>query len=189
MNRIANSLTWLCLLLLIAPLNGSAKKPDETIIYIVRHAEKDTSDPENNDPALNSEGKERAEALNDFLKKEKISAVLATNFKRTIQTVAPVAQHNGVSVNTYDAKDHSGIAQTVKSQLVNQKILIAGHSNTILEIVKAFGVIPPADKLNDDDYDLIFQVRIDKNGSTSLKTKRFGKKHHSTQIPETELVH
>jgi len=189
MNRITKSLTWLCLFLLVAPLNGSAKLPDETIIYIVRHAEKDTSNTKNNDPDLSNLGKERAESLNDFLRKEKISAVFATNFKRTIQTVAPVAQHNEVSINTYDAKDHSVIARTVTSELTNQKVLVAGHSNTILEIVKAFGVNPPVDRLNDDDYDLIFQIRIDKNGSTSLTTKRFGKKHHSTLIADKESVH
>lgn len=189
MNKISIPLTWLCLLLFIAPLNGLAKFPDETIVYIVRHAEKDTSNTKNNDPNLSKEGKVRAEALNDFLKAEKITAVYSTNFKRTIQTVAPVAQHNEVSINTYDAKDPSEVARIVKSQLANQKVLVAGHSNTILEIVKSFGVDPPADKLNDDDYDLIFQIRIDKNGSASLITKRFGKKHHSTEIPETELVH
>jgi len=188
MNKVINSLTWICLLLLMAPLNGAAKLPDETIIYVVRHAEKDLSDSKNNDPHLSKLGKERAEALNDFLKTEKITAVYSTNFKRTIQTVAPVAQHNGVSINTYDSKDHSEIARIVKSQLVNQKVLVAGHSNTILEIVKAFGVNPPADKLNDDDYDLIFQIRFDSNGNTRLVTKRFGKKHHSTLIAEAESV-
>ena len=188
MSRITTSLTWLCLLLLVAPSTGLAKLPDETIIYIVRHGEKDTSNAKNSDPDLSKEGRERAEALKDFLGQNKISAVYSTNFKRTIQTVAPVAQHNEVAINTYDARDHSEIARIVKSKLAPQKILVAGHSNTILEIVKAFGVTPPADKLNDDDYDLIFQIRIDKDGSTSLKTSRFGKKHHSTPIAETELV-
>lgn len=188
MNKVTNLLTWVCLLFLVAPQNGSAKLPDETIIYVVRHAEKDLSDTKNNDPDLSKPGKARAEALNDLLKTEKITAVYATNFKRTIQTVAPVAEHNGVSINTYDAKDHSEIARIVKSQLVNQKVLVAGHSNTILEIVKAFGVKPPVNKLNDDDYDLIFQIKFDSNGNTSLTTKRFGEKHHSTPIPETDLV-
>ena len=188
MIRIFNVPGWIGLLSLILILSSASPAAKETTIYIVRHAEKDTSDPRDNDPSLNAEGKIRVLALNEFLKKEKISAVFATNYKRTMQTVALVAQRNGIPVKSYDSKDPEALVKLVKSEFVNQKVLIAGHSNTILELVKAFGQAAPFEKLNDDDYDLIFKITIHKTGESSLKVKRFGKEHHSTRIPESQPV-
>ena len=185
MNKIQKPIAWLGLFFLIFSLGGATPTAKETVVYIVRHAEKDTSDVKNNDPDLNAEGKERARALNQFLKKEKIAAVFSTEYKRTMQTAAPVAQRNGIPVKTYDAKDPQAIARLIKSEYADRITLITGHSNTILELVKAFGLTPPVDELKDDDYDLIFKITIHKNGEQSLKTQRFGKPHHSTEIPET----
>ncbi|NEU09063.1 histidine phosphatase family protein [Flavihumibacter sp. R14] len=186
MKRFTQPMAWLGFLFLLVSLSSASLPAKETVIYIVRHAEKDTSDPTNNNPDLNAEGKERAVALNGFLKKEKFAAVFSTPYKRTMQTASPVAQRNGVPVKSY--KDSKEVAELVKSEFANQKILIAGHSNTILEIVKAFGATPPFETLNDDDYDLIFMVRISKDGEVSLKTQRFGKPHHSSPIPEIKSV-
>lgn len=182
MNKFPKLIALLGLLSLVVSLSSTTFPAKETVIYIVRHAEKDTSDPANNNPALSAEGKERAIALNEFLRKEKVAAVFSTNYKRTMQTASAVAQRNGVPLKTY--KDAKEVADLVKSEFTNQKILITGHSNTILDIVKAFGATPPFDKLNDDDYDLIFRVEIGKDGEVNLKTRRFGKSHHSTPIPE-----
>ncbi len=154
----------------------------ETVIYIVRHAEKETSDPANNNPDLNEAGKTRAKDLVSELKKGKFSAVFSTDYKRTMQTAAPVAQRSGVPVLTYKANDFKGLAELVRSDYLNKKILIVGHSNTILEIAKAFGTDPEIEKLQDDDYDLLIKITIDKNGIADLKISRYGQKHHSTEL-------
>jgi broad specificity phosphatase PhoE len=184
MKRLLKPLAWIGLLFFVASLSSAILPSRETVIYIVRHAEKDTSDKANNNPELTAEGKERAAALNEFLRKEKISAVFSTGFKRTMQTASPVAQRNGIPVKTYDHRDSKAVAGLVKSEYPNQKVLIAGHSNTILDLVNAFGPTPPFEKLNDDDYDLIFTVTIDKHGEARLSTQRFGKSHHSSPIPK-----
>lgn len=182
MNRIPKPVAFFGLFLLLFCLSSNIPVAKDTVIYIVRHAEKDASDAKNNDPDLSAEGRERAEALNSLLAKEKLSAVYSTKYKRTTQTAAPLAQRNGVPVKTYEANDPSGVAQLIKRDFLNKKVLIVGHSNTILEIVKAFGENPPVDKLNDDDYDLLFTIIIDKKGSTTLRAQRFGKSHHSTEL-------
>lgn len=187
MNKYYKITALLGLLLLVVTFSSSTFTAKDTVVYIVRHAEKDTSDPANNNPDLSAEGKERAAALNEFLKKEKFAAVFSTDYKRTMQTAAAVAQRNGLPLKTY--KDSKEVAALVKAEFANQKVLITGHSNTILDIVKAFGATPPFDKLNDDDYDLIFMVRISKDGEVSLKTQRFGKPHHSSPLPETKSAH
>jgi len=186
MKKFPKLLALISLLFVVVTISSAILPATETVIYIVRHAEKETADTTNNNPDLNAEGKERAAALNEFLKKEKIAAVFSTGYKRTMQTASAVAQRNGLPVKTYDHRDPGALAKLVKSEFLNQKVLITGHSNTILELVKAFGPTPPFEKLNDDDYDLIFTVTIDKDGKTKLKTQRFGKSHHSSPIPETK---
>ncbi len=153
--------------------------PKETVIYIVRHAEKDTSDPKNADPDLNATGKERALDLAQVLRKEKLAAVFSTKFKRTQQTAVPIAQHEEIPVQTYEAQDFKTLVETVKSQYENQKVLVVGHSNTILEIAEAFGAKRPVEKLSDDDYDLLLKVIIKKDGTMDIKTMHYGKMHHS----------
>lgn len=186
MSKIAKPLACLGLLFLLFSLGSGTPVTQETIIYIVRHAEKNTSDVNNKDPDLSPEGKDRAEALNNFLAKEKVSAIYSTKYKRTSQTAAPLAQRNNIPIKTYDADNPAGIAQLVKRDFQNRKVLIVGHSNTILELVKAFGQTPPVKKLNDDDYDLLFTITINKKGKTALKIQRFGKPHHSTKISTAE---
>ena len=188
MSRIPKPLALLSLFFLMFSLSSAGSFTKETVIYVVRHAEKDTSDPKNNNPDLNAEGKQRALDLNEFLKKEKLAAAFSTNYKRTLQTVAPVAQRNGIPVKTYDPKDPAAVAQLIMQEYPNQKVVIAGHSNTILGLVEAFGEHPPVDKLDDEDYDLLFTIKINKDGQSSLTTQRFGKAHHSTAIPVMEPV-
>ena len=62
----------------------------QSIVFIVRHAEKETSG--GNDPELSESGRARAEVLARMLHDAGITAVYATEFKRTQQTAAPLAK-------------------------------------------------------------------------------------------------
>jgi phosphohistidine phosphatase SixA len=163
----------------IAFENSTSAAKKETVIYIVRHGEKDTSDPKNADPDLNAEGKERAAALAQVLRKVKLAAVFSTKYKRTQQTAAPAAQHAGVPVQTYEAQDLKTLTETIRSQYENRKVLVTGHSNTILEIAEAFGAKRPVEKLSDEDYDLLLKVTIKKDGTAEITAEHYGKLHHS----------
>ena len=172
----------LCVLLIFSAfsISPTARYSKEPVIYIVRHAEKDISDESNTNPGLNAEGKIRAKDLAQTLKNEKFAAVFSTPYKRTMETAAPVAQRSGLPVLNYS--DLAELVNTIKSSYPNKTTLIVGHSNTILDIAKAFGTQPLAEKLIDDDYDLLLKVIIDKKGQSHLKIYRFGKEHHSTKI-------
>lgn len=172
----------LCILLIFSAFSFSptARYSKETVIYIVRHAEKDISDESNTNPGLNAEGKIRAKDLAQTLKNEKFAAVFSTPYKRSMETAAPVAQRSGLPVLNYS--DLEELVNTIKSSYPYKTTLIVGHSNTILDIAKAFGTQPLAEKLIDDDYDLLLKVIIDKKGQSHLKIYRYGKEHHSTKI-------
>lgn len=182
MSRIHKPIAFLTLLFLIISLVSAASFKSDTVIYIVRHAEKNTTDPKDNNPNLNSEGRRRAKALNHYLKKAKIAAAFSTDFKRTMQTVEPVAFRNGITAKTYDSKKPEDLVRLISSEYIGKNVLVAGHSNTILELAKAFGTHPPLEKLNDDDYDLILIITLHAEGESELKIKRYGKRHHSTEI-------
>src|SRR5688572_9324376 len=81
----------------------SAPAQNKTII-LVRHAEKvDAS----RDPELSAEGRQRAERLRRVIKKYKPGAVYSTDFKRTRDTVSPVASSRNLQIQTYDPGKHA----------------------------------------------------------------------------------
>jgi broad specificity phosphatase PhoE len=172
----------LILFLAILALCFRIDDPGTTIIYILRHAEKDLSDPKNQDPELSIEGRERAEALAVKLKGIKLDAAFATKYKRTRQTAFYSANNNKLEVQTYDAQDFRGISELVKTRYNGQKVLIVGHSNTVLELLEAFGAQRPLFTLADDDYDFFFELTIDSKGKVDLRTMRYGKSNHSSII-------
>ena len=174
--------TILILILTIISYACSNALPSTTTIYIVRHAEKDISDPKNQDPELNDLGRERAKDLNEKLKNQQIDAVFSSKFKRTKQTGTAVAERNGLSIIEYDAHNYKAISELVKTKYKNKKVLIIGHSNTVLELIESFGATRPLAALTDDDYDFFFEVKIDHMAKVALRTKQYGSPHRSSQI-------
>lgn len=153
--------------------------PNTTTIYIVRHAEKDISDPKNQNPELNEDGKLRAIALSEKLINQKIDVVFSSKFKRTKQTGQAVADHNGILIQEYDAQAYEELSNLIKSNYKNKNILIIGHSNTVLEIIESFGVSCPMLALTDSDYDYFFEIKIDHLGNAALNSSQYGAPHRS----------
>jgi len=172
----------ICLVLLVCSISCGIALPGSTTVYIVRHAEKDLSNPKDQDPELSAEGKLRAADLAEKLKDVKIDAVFTTKYKRTGQTGAEVGKNNGIRVQEYDASNFMAISELVKTKYQNRRILIVGHSNTVLELVEAFGATRPLDVLKDDDYDFFFEVKIDNMGRSKLNVEQYGKQHRSSVL-------
>lgn len=153
--------------------------PDEvnaqpTTVYIVRHAEKDISDPSNQDPGLTAEGEARAEALRAELEGLKIDALYATKYKRTQNTLKPMATARNLEILLYDAHDFNDIKTKVREQYPGKTVVIAGHSNTLLPIVEAFGAKRPVPDITDSQYDYLFKVTLATDGVASVETVRYG---------------
>jgi broad specificity phosphatase PhoE len=145
-----------------------------TTIWIVRHAEKDTSAANKRDPELTEIGKQRALDLATFLKGQEPDMIFSTNTKRTRQTAA----HFKAKVNTYDASLIKEFAQRIIDFQKGKTILIVGHSNTVLETIEALGGSRPVAQLVDDDYDYIFKVSLTAEGGVVTKAYHYGAKHH-----------
>jgi broad specificity phosphatase PhoE len=141
--------------LLLLGLFVSAAAAQSTI-FVVRHAEKAKSD--NNDPDLSEAGRARAESLAKTLKDGNITAIYATEFKRTQQTAGPIAKALGLELTILPAKEMATLAAKLRDLRGNA--LVVGHGNTIPDLIKALGVETPVN-ITETDYDNLFVVVLD----------------------------
>ena len=141
----------LLLLMFVAVSVASA----EPFVVIVRHAERDTNDPK--DPDITAAGRARAEALAGILKEAKITAIFATEFKRTQETAAPIAKATGITPTIVGGKDIATLVSKLR-QLTGNALVVA-HGNTIPDIIKALGIDSPV-QIPDDEYNDLFVMTL-----------------------------
>ena len=113
------------------------KRPVTTII-LVRHAEK-IIDPNNPDVDLSPAGQARALEIVRMFGNAGVNAVYATQYKRTQQTVKPLADKLGLPVTVVNAKNTPDLIAQIRAQNSGQTVFIAGHNNTVPEIIAALG--------------------------------------------------
>lgn len=148
----------LLLLLLALTMTGCPKEP-LTVVYVVRHAEKATTPPD--DPPLTDEGQAHAEVLADRLGSQPIAAVFSTDTTRTRQTAQPLATKLGLTVQIYTSP--ADLAQLIKSSYDSRVVAIVGHSNTVPQIISEIGATPPADiagGISEDEFDHLYRLSI-----------------------------
>ena len=145
MNRL------LLLALALAPFVHAAGA--ESTIFIVRHAEKASGGGALNDPDLSAAGRARAKSLAGLLKDARITAVYATEFKRTQQTAVPTAAAARLRITQVPGNQTPSLVAKLWSLRGNA--LVVGHSNTVPEVIKALGFPKPA-AIGDGDYDNLF---------------------------------
>ncbi|WP_303311402.1 histidine phosphatase family protein [Hymenobacter sp. BT730] len=130
-----------------------------TTVYIVRHAEKDLT-PGLADPALTTQGEQRALALRDTLLNRNIAAIFTTNTNRTRSTAAPLAAARNLTPEVYDAKQLPKLAARIRKDFAGRAVLVVGHSNTLLETVAALGAEKPMPAIGDEEYNYLLEVTI-----------------------------
>jgi broad specificity phosphatase PhoE len=123
-------------------------------VIIVRHAEKVDQSA---DAALSAAGQARARALAALLAKAGVTAVYATQYRRTVQTVQPLADALGLRVQTRQADDSAGLVARLRSHHASDVVLVAGHSNTVPEVLRLLGDTAPT-TIADDDFGSLFVV-------------------------------
>ena len=110
-------------------------------LILVRHTEKDTNDA--NDPDLSDAGRARAEAFTRMFSKAGVTALVHTEYKRTRDTLAPLARQLEAEPETIEAREMPRLLARLSSAKAGEVIAVAGHSNTIPAIAFAFGVELP----------------------------------------------
>ena len=154
----------------------TAKCQTPTTFYLVRHAEKVTTDPSNKDPMLTEDGQKRAMALAKVLKKTKLNSVYSTDYQRTKLTVKPISDKQKVEINLYNPNQLKSSAKALLQEYKGGNVLIVGHSNTVLETIEALGGKRPIAEITDQDYDYLFTLQIDNDGNATVKVEHYGEK-------------
>jgi phosphohistidine phosphatase SixA len=140
------------------------KKKQVTTVLLVRHGEK------SND-ALTTQGLARAEKLAHAARKAGIKAIYTTNFNRTRQTVQPLAQALNLQPIVYN--DNAWLVSQVMANHRGDVVLVAGHSNTVPEIITALGGDRRCCPI-DDEFDNLCLVVICEEGKASVIHLQYG---------------
>ena len=144
----------------------------KTKIYLVRHAEKESG----NDPVLTENGKKRAGDLMRKLKDKNVQRIYVTQYKRTQMTGDSLRIQLGIDTVHYKA-DTTG--EDIYNKIIakadgGKTILIIGHSNTILRIIKKFGIVNfKQTDIPDAEFDNLYLVTY-KRKKAVIKAMKYG---------------
>jgi len=147
------------------------RRPVTTVI-IVRHAEK-IIDPDNNDVDLSEAGRTRAQEIARMFSDTGINAIYATQYKRTQQTVKPLSDKIGVPVTVINSKSTGDLVAQIRAQHSGQTVFIAGHNNSVPEIIVALGG-PQYPIIPESEYDNLFVVTIYRTGKAKVVKMKYG---------------
>jgi len=147
-----------------------------TTIIFVRHAEKAASG--GNDPELSPAGERRvAELTRQMLYADVIQgvdAIYSTPYKRTQQTVQPLADALDLPVNTYAASDTEEVLEKILKRHKGKVILVVGHSNTLPVLIANLGASKRVPPIAEDEYDNVYVIAIPWFGKTKTIRLRYG---------------
>jgi broad specificity phosphatase PhoE len=132
-----------------------------TTIFVMRHAEKALTPPE--DPPLSPTGEARAIALAEqFGRAPKglgIDCIYVSEFKRTRDTVQPLANRLGIPMIVVPAGDPAQVANRALKEFRGGRVLIVGHSNTVPAIVEELsGEDVP--EMDDSEFGVVYMVAV-----------------------------
>jgi len=155
-----------------SPIPGDAAAA--TTVLVLRHADRA---PDGSD-ALTEAGKQRAESLRHVAGWAKLKAIYTTPTARSKATAAPLADCLGITQSTYPythdiAGDVKRLAQEIVSHHAGENVLVVGHGDTIVPLIRAFGVDPTSFSFL-MAYDTLFVVTVYGPGKAKVLQLKYG---------------
>ena len=129
--------------------------------FLIRHAEKDRTDPKNKNPNLNEKGKLRALKWTEVFKNIEFDKIYSTNYYRTLETVMPISKKIKKEILIYSPSKIK--YDRFISDNNNNKVLIVGHSNTIPSFVNILIKKELYDQIDDRNNSNLYIVKICNN--------------------------
>jgi len=149
-----------------------------TTVIFVRHAEKATVPSDN--PGLSDAGERRAAELArqlvdaDVVPGLGVDAIYSTSYRRTEETVQPVATALGLPITPYDASNTETIMDEIIKDHKGKIVLVVGHSNTVPALIGNMGASKKVPKIDENEYDNMYVVSIPWFGKTKTIRLRYG---------------
>jgi phosphohistidine phosphatase SixA len=166
-------LPYLLLFLVVGcSTDRSRERADTQTIVLVRHAEK--CEMQGDDPALSPAGEARAADLARVVGRLGVDRIYSTPFKRTRDTVRPLADSLGLPI--VEAPVGAGNVEALRDLLLadtSRVILVSGHSNTVPHVVNWLTGTALGD-LGEYEYDRMYVVRLPDEEPGALLEFQYG---------------
>ena len=134
-----------------------------TTVYLTRHAEK--ANDGTKDPSLTDKGRERAKAFARNIDKDNIRAIYSTDYKRTRETVAPLAEELNLDVIIYNPRDLKSLKEEILQEYkYGETVVVVGHSNTTPTLANLLVSKEQFSQIDESDYTNLYKVEIQYNG-------------------------
>ena len=152
-------------------------------VILVRHAEAESGGP---NPPLTAAGRARAQCLVDALREERVTHVFTSPWRRTVDTLAPLAAARKIEAVERDAMEARALADEVAALPAGSVAVVAGHSNTLPLLAKALGgeltdLVEEGGQpaLRRDEHDRLVVLRLSARGDAprtllGLDERRYG---------------
>ena len=134
--------------------------------YFIRHFEKQ----QGSDPHLTETGALQAQALVTALTNTTLSQIYSTQYKRTLESAAPLAAERGLDITLYDPAQLTLLAEQISQQ---NNVLVVGHSNTTAQIIRLMG--GQLADLTEADYGQLF-ILTKEDSHTKLSVQKIALK-------------
>lgn len=146
--------------LMLMALTGNQVTAQKKTIILIRHAEKDVSETaDKNNPELSAAGLDRSQRLIKKIGKYRPGAIYSTDYKRTKNTVEPLARKRKLEVDIYDAgKQNELVEQILKSK--TKRFVVSGHSNTVSLLANLLIKKDLFKPLDESEYATIWLIKI-----------------------------
>jgi broad specificity phosphatase PhoE len=123
-------------------------------VYVVRHAERVDDEKLS---LLSAEGHARAARLAGILRDAGITRIFVTEYERTAQTAAPLAERLGLTPAVVPTGEMGALLEKLRAAGPKARVLVAGHSDTVPALLKALGCAEPI-TIAKAEYDNLFVV-------------------------------
>lgn len=138
-------------------------------VILLRHAEKDLTEPDAPNPALSAKGEARAEKLIGIVSKYQPDVIFSSDYIRTRSTVRPLARKNRAMTLIYDPRNLKQMREIILSGKY-KRIVVVGHNNTTPALVNMLLNQEKYKPLAETEYDKIWVVKIKRNKNKPNKT-------------------
>jgi broad specificity phosphatase PhoE len=155
---------------LLVPTASLAAQDAHLTVFVVRHGEKGPGNP---DPSLSEAGQRRAAALARTLTDGRVAALFASEFKRTQETLAPLASASGLTTTVVPAGKMDDLIAGLRALPPGSRAVVASHSNLVHLIVERLSGQKMA-MLTDADYDRLVMVTVTGDGKGQAVVLRYG---------------
>lgn len=154
------------------PPAPAAESRPVTTLYVTRHFEKGPG----NDPGLTAAGQRRARLLAQMLANTRISCIITSELRRTIETVLPLGENLAIAEDDFQKiGDINEVVEYIRSLPQGSTAILSHHSFTLHQILTGLCVPGHEDiRISGSAYDNLFIVLFPAGGTPKLHHLKHG---------------